>query len=394
MTFTLVNESSSTATAIKATALCSTITVAKAGNRSTLLDQVLATASRYREVISPTIVAPDTADSAESPSAKQNNHGPCISKSSISGTGRPMRWLFPDRDFDSIQEAVEIAVKELTLQDQLKFMHGVYELFADIHEFSNVQVAWLSKFQEDNAGWRELGFKRYYDYLRTIDSSGRVREMVNRWYTSADFKKAKALLEKGCLVVNEEINLGRMGLKLYRGLVMPVAYYPFKEDQSRPRTLSASAPPPNRQIPSTLSVLIPSALPVLISSTAPTEEEKLSDFDSPTPSESHSSEDSSFEILDIPDTTPDDVTEVVNDVTQVVDDVTQVVDEDDKATSSDNESSKTTVTPTPVRTKASRKKREWDDPRPRTPPRTSQSMNTIRLSPVATIWSAMSGTPT
>ena len=201
--------------------------------------------------------------------------------------------FFPDRSFDSIQEAVEIAVKELTPQDLSKFMHSVYKLFDDIHEFSNAQVAWLSKFEHNNAGWRELGYKRYYDYLRTIDSSSWVREMikqhntaqkkkeratkklgdywqqnpelleilnegdgsekwlrltalatltakdpelakrclnyayvsriiklgrkskVNRWYTSTHFKEAKTLVEKGCPVVNKEINLGKMGLKLY-----------------------------------------------------------------------------------------------------------------------------------------------------------------------------------
>ncbi|KAF8243478.1 hypothetical protein K440DRAFT_668652 [Wilcoxina mikolae CBS 423.85] len=497
MTFTPVNESS--ATAIKETALRSTITVEKAGSH-TLVDQALATTTRYRKVVSPTMVAPDTADSAKSPPTKSppaklstaksrlaklfstewSPTKPCPTINLIPVTCKiidhapatlPLQALenlcdgfFPDRHFDSIQEAVEITVKKLTLQDQSKFMHGVYELFADIHKVSNAQVAWLSEFEENNTGWRELGYKRYYDYLRTIDSSGLVREMVkqhntvqkhkdharkklgdywqqtpelleilnegdgsekwlqlialatrtakdpeiakrclnyayvsriiklgrkskvNRWFTSANFNEAKALLEKGCSVVNdsEEINLRKLGLKLYRGLVMPVAYYPFKEDQSRTHTLSPSAPPPNRQIPS--------ALPILISSTPPTEEEeKLSDFEVPTPSESLSSENSSPKIPDIPDTTPDDVTEVVDDITEVVvdvtevvddvtevvddatkvivdvievvDDVTEVVDEDDEAISSDNESSdnessETAFTPSPVRTKAFRKRKK------------------------------------
>ncbi|KAF8243724.1 hypothetical protein K440DRAFT_636869 [Wilcoxina mikolae CBS 423.85] len=149
---------------------------------------------------------------------------------------------------------------------------------------------------------------------------------------------------------------------------MPVAYYPFKEDQSRPLTLSLSAPPPNCQIPF--------ASPVLISSAPLTEEEKLSDLEAPTPSESLSLGDESPEIPDIPDTTPDDVTEVVddvtevidnvteliNDVTVVVDDVTEVIDEDDETISSDNESSETAVTPTPVRSKASRKRKRAGQP--------------------------------
>ncbi|KAF8248412.1 hypothetical protein K440DRAFT_642596 [Wilcoxina mikolae CBS 423.85] len=161
-----------------------------------------------------------------------------------------------------------------------------------------------------------------------------------------------------------------MGLKLYRGLVKPVAYYPFKEDQRRTRTLSLSAPPPNCQIPS--------VWPVLTSFTPPTEEEKLSDFETPTASESFSSEDSSPKVPDIADTTPEDVTEVVDDITEVVDDITEVfdditevvddvidiVDEDDKDTSSDsvNKSSETAVTSTPVRTKVFRKRKRAGQP--------------------------------
>ncbi|KAF8248622.1 hypothetical protein K440DRAFT_642137 [Wilcoxina mikolae CBS 423.85] len=64
--------------------------------------------------------------------------------------------FFLDRNFNSIQEAVEIAMKELTPQDQSKFIHGVYELFTDIHEVSNA----------------------------TIDSSGQVRGMVKQHNTA------------------------------------------------------------------------------------------------------------------------------------------------------------------------------------------------------------------
>ncbi|KAF8254205.1 hypothetical protein K440DRAFT_635708 [Wilcoxina mikolae CBS 423.85] len=172
----------------------------------------------------------------------------------------------------------------------------------------------------------------------------RRKSKVNRWYMSSDFKEAKDLLEKGCPVVNEEINMGKTGLKLYRGLVIPIAYYPFKADQSRTRTLSSSAPPPNCKIPS--------ALPFLISSAPPTKEEKLSDFVVPTHSESLSSEDSSPEIPDIPDMTSEDDTEVI-------DDVTEVIDEDDEDASSINNkiSSETAVTPSPVRTKVSHKRK-------------------------------------
>ncbi|KAF8536299.1 hypothetical protein BDD12DRAFT_982821 [Trichophaea hybrida] len=134
---------------------------------------------------------------------------------------------------------------------------------------------------------------------------------------------------------------------------MPDACYPFKEDQSRIRTLSPSVPPPNRQIPSASPAQVPSAspaqvpsaLPALIFPAPPTEEEEPSDLEAPpTPSGPFALEDPSPEILDTPDTTLDNVTEVT--------------DKDDEATSSDSESDdETAVTPTPVRTKAPLKRK-------------------------------------
>ncbi|KAF8241224.1 hypothetical protein K440DRAFT_646639 [Wilcoxina mikolae CBS 423.85] len=185
-----------------------------------------------------------------------------------------------------------------------------------------------------------------YAYVSHIINLGWTSK-VNRWFTSADFKEAKGSFEKGCPVVNQEINLEIMGSKLYRGVVMPVAYYLFLEEQCCTRTHSLSAPPPNH--------LIPSALIVLISSAEPTEE------------------DSTPKIPDIPDTTLNDVTEVVDDATEVIDEVTEGVDEDDEATSSDNESSendssKTAVSPTALRTKASHKRKRAG--RPPSPNRT------------------------
>ena len=100
---------------------------------------------------------------------------------------------------------------------------------------------------------------------------------------------------------------------------MPVAFYPFQENQSRLDTILPSAPPPNCHISSTLAVLI--------LSTPPTEEEEPSD---PSP-----------EIPGTPDTTGDDVT--------------KVADKDDEA-------SELAVTPTPIRTKASLKRKRVEQP--------------------------------
>ncbi|KAF8248754.1 hypothetical protein K440DRAFT_641857 [Wilcoxina mikolae CBS 423.85] len=311
----------STATAIRKTALRSTITVEKAGNRNTLVDQALATTSRYRKVSSPTMVTPDITDSAESPPDKLSSaKSPCARLSSaespptkLSSAESSLTKPFPTMDLIPVTSKTKMDHTPVTLPLQ------------------------LSKFEEVNAGWGELGYKRYYDYLRTIDSSGWVREMVKQHNTTQK--------NKDC-VTKKLKDYWQQSPKLLELLnkdngMIPVAYYSFKENQSRPYSLSPSAPPPNCQIPAASPVLISSTSPVLISSTPPTEEEKLSDFEVSTSSESLSSEDLSSEIPDIPDTTYDDIIEVV-------DDVTEVIDEDVKATSSDNESSKTAMTATPI----------------------------------------------
>ncbi|KAF8244847.1 hypothetical protein K440DRAFT_635736 [Wilcoxina mikolae CBS 423.85] len=330
MTFTLVNESSSTATAIKESALHCPMTVEKAGCR-TLVDLALATTRRYRKVISPTMIAPDITISTESPPAESppaklsSAESPPIKLSSaessptkpfptldlISVTSKTMDHVpqtlpfqgleslcdgfFPDRYFVSIQEAVEITVNKLSPQDQWKFMYSIYELFADIHEVSNSQVEWLSEFEANNAGWRELGYKRYYDYLRTIDSSGQVREMVKQhntvqrnqdhaMKTLRDYwQQSPELLE----ILNEGDGNGTHPLTSKKQRLY------WKKDVQYLTKRSTWAP---------------------------------------TPSESLSLEDSYPEILDIPDTTPDGIPEAVDDVIEVVDDVTEVVDEDDEDT--------------------------------------------------------------
>ncbi|KAF8542943.1 hypothetical protein BDD12DRAFT_875462 [Trichophaea hybrida] len=77
-----------------------------------------------------------------------------------------------------------------------------------------------------------------YAYVSRIVKLG--RKSIVKWYTSAGFKEAKKLVEKGCPSLDEGINLGEMALKQYRGLIMPVGLYPFKEDHARIRTLSPS----------------------------------------------------------------------------------------------------------------------------------------------------------
>jgi len=225
---------------------------------------------------------------------------------------------------------VEIAARELPPQSQANFMLEIYDLFGDISDAANAQVAWLSNFAERNLDWKKLKYKRYRDFLKALDSSSRVREMIkqhhsaqqrktratkklgdlwqhypelqeilsdssgsekwmrltaianqtsrdpglakrclnrayvnrltklnrkskaNKWYTSGDFQEAKKLLDNGCPQLEEGINYKAMGLKWYRGLVMPLTYYPGMDDRNnanRLHTISPSVPPADHGIP-------------------------------------------------------------------------------------------------------------------------------------------------
>ena len=225
---------------------------------------------------------------------------------------------------------MEIAARELSPQNQANFMLEIYDLFGDITDAANAQVAWLSNFAERNLDWKKLKYKRYNDFLKALDRSGRVREMIkqhhsaqqrkaratkklgdlwqhypelqeilgdsngsekwlrlaaianqtsrdpelakrclnrayvnrltklnrkskaNKWYTSGDFQEAKKLLDNGCPQLEEGIDYEAMGLKWYRGLVMPLGYYPSMDDRdhaNRLRTISPSVPPADHEIP-------------------------------------------------------------------------------------------------------------------------------------------------
>jgi hypothetical protein len=209
-------------------------------------------------------------------------------------------------------------------------MLEIYDLFGDITDAANAQVAWLSNFAERNLDWKKLKYKRYNDFLKALDSSGRVREMIkqhhtaqqrktratkklgdlwqhypelqeilsdssgsekwmrltaianqtsrdpglakrclnlayvnrltklnrkskaNKWYTSGDFQEAKKLLDNDCPQLEEGIDYEAMGLKWYRGLVMPLSYYPGMDDRNhanRLHTISPSVPPADHGIP-------------------------------------------------------------------------------------------------------------------------------------------------
>jgi len=73
----------------------------------------------------------------------------------------------------------------------------------------------------------------------------------SKWYTPGDFQEAKRLVDISCPQLDEAIDFHAMGLKCYRGLVMPLGYYPGMDDRDhadRLRTVTPPAPPPDHGI--------------------------------------------------------------------------------------------------------------------------------------------------
>jgi len=77
-------------------------------------------------------------------------------------------------------------------------MLEIYDLFGDITDAANAQVAWLSNFAERTLDWKKLKYKRYNDFLKALDSSGRDREMIKQHHT-AQQRKTRATKKLGNL---------------------------------------------------------------------------------------------------------------------------------------------------------------------------------------------------
>jgi len=78
------------------------------------------------------------------------------------------------------------------------------------------------------------------------------KSKANKWYSSGVFQQAKKLLDNGCPQLEEGINYRAMGLKWYRGLVMPLSHYTGMDDGNNAnwlRTISPSIPPAEHGIP-------------------------------------------------------------------------------------------------------------------------------------------------
>jgi len=77
-------------------------------------------------------------------------------------------------------------------------MLEIDDLFGDITNAANAQVALLANFMERNLDWKKLKYMQYNDFLKALDTSGRVREMINQ-QNSAQQRKTRATKKLGDL---------------------------------------------------------------------------------------------------------------------------------------------------------------------------------------------------
>lgn len=77
-------------------------------------------------------------------------------------------------------------------------MLQIYNLFGDIANAANAQVAWVSNFEEGNLDCKKLTYERYNYFLKALDSSSRVREMIMQHH-SGQQRKTRATKKLGDL---------------------------------------------------------------------------------------------------------------------------------------------------------------------------------------------------
>jgi len=74
----------------------------------------------------------------------------------------------------------------------------IYDLFCNNTDVANSQVGSLSHFAQPNLDWRKMKYKQYNDFLKVLDCSGRVREVIKQ-YRSAQQRKIQATKKVGDL---------------------------------------------------------------------------------------------------------------------------------------------------------------------------------------------------
>jgi hypothetical protein len=77
-----------------------------------------------------------------------------------------------------------ISPVDLPPQSQSNFMLQIDDLFGGLTDAANAQVTWLSNIAEMNLDWRKLEYNRSSYFLKALDRSGRVREMMTRYHSA------------------------------------------------------------------------------------------------------------------------------------------------------------------------------------------------------------------
>jgi hypothetical protein len=74
----------------------------------------------------------------------------------------------------------------------MNFVLEIYHLFGAFTKAANAQVTWPSNFPPRILDRKKLKYKEYNDFLKGLDSSCRVREVINQ-HMSAQQKKTQAM---------------------------------------------------------------------------------------------------------------------------------------------------------------------------------------------------------
>jgi len=61
-------------------------------------------------------------------------------------------------------------------------------LLGNITKGANAQVAWQSNSPERNEHWKRLIHTQYNDFLKVLNSCGRVREMIKQHHSAQEMK--------------------------------------------------------------------------------------------------------------------------------------------------------------------------------------------------------------
>jgi len=108
------------------------------------------------------------------------------------------REFFSDKPGRSLQEAIEITVQKHAPESQTNVALEIGDLFGDSSNTATAHVVWLSNFAGRKLDKKMLKQKWHNDFFNTLDSSGRVWEMIKQHH-SAQQRKPQAMKKPGDL---------------------------------------------------------------------------------------------------------------------------------------------------------------------------------------------------